>query len=137
MLSKGPESAWRRLAPSTGNTRHVSTATRRWSGAGHSPDALRHLAFTPSLDERSVGVTNSTVTSIPPSNVQAHNSQSLSPASLRLAGKHLLYTKQHLRRPGVPARLLYFPDENHWVLKPANSIQWHNEVMGWINRWTC
>ncbi len=40
-----------------------------------------------------------------------------------------------LRRLGVPARLLYFPDENHWVLKPANSIQWHNEVMGWLNKW--
>jgi dipeptidyl aminopeptidase/acylaminoacyl peptidase len=41
-----------------------------------------------------------------------------------------------LRRRGVPARLLYFPDENHWVLKPQNSIQWHNEVMGWLTRWT-
>ncbi len=41
-----------------------------------------------------------------------------------------------LRRQGVPARLLYFPDENHWVLSPNNSIQWHDEVMGWITRWT-
>jgi len=41
-----------------------------------------------------------------------------------------------LRRQGVPARLLYFPDENHWVLKPQNSIQWHDEVMGWLTRWT-
>jgi dipeptidyl aminopeptidase/acylaminoacyl peptidase len=28
-----------------------------------------------------------------------------------------------------------FPDENHWVLKPQNSIQWYNEVFGWMNRW--
>ena len=41
-----------------------------------------------------------------------------------------------LRRQGVPARLLYYPDENHWVLSPNNSIQWHNEVMAWITRWT-
>ena len=40
-----------------------------------------------------------------------------------------------LRRQGVPARLLYFTDENHWVLKPQNSIQWHEEVMAWLTRW--
>ena len=46
-----------------------------------------------------------------------------------------LSTFTALRRQGVPARLLYFPDENHWVLKPQNSIQWHEEVMGWLTRW--
>jgi dipeptidyl aminopeptidase/acylaminoacyl peptidase len=40
-----------------------------------------------------------------------------------------------LRRQGVPARFLHFPDENHWVLKPSNSIQWHEEVMGWLRKW--
>ena len=40
-----------------------------------------------------------------------------------------------LKRKGVPARLIYFPDENHWVLKPQNSIQWHDEVMGWLTKW--
>lgn len=40
-----------------------------------------------------------------------------------------------LRRLGVPARLLYYPDENHWVLKPRNSIQWHEEVMSWLKKW--
>lgn len=47
-----------------------------------------------------------------------------------------LSTFTALRRQGVPARLLYFPDENHWVLKPRNSIQWHDEVMDWLTRWT-
>ena len=47
-----------------------------------------------------------------------------------------LSTFTALRRVGVPARLLYYPDENHWVLKPRNSIQWHEEVMGWLTRWT-
>ncbi len=41
-----------------------------------------------------------------------------------------------LRRQGVPARLLVFPDENHWVLKPANSVRWYDEVVGWLDRWT-
>ena len=40
-----------------------------------------------------------------------------------------------LKAKGVPARLVYFPDENHWVLKPANSLLWYREVLGWIKRW--
>jgi len=40
------------------------------------------------------------------------------------------------QRLGVPSELLYFPDENHWVLKPQNSIQWHETVLRWIDRWT-
>ncbi len=40
------------------------------------------------------------------------------------------------QRLGVPSELLYFPDENHWVLKPQNSIQWHETVLGWLDRWT-
>jgi len=39
-----------------------------------------------------------------------------------------------LQRRGIESRLLYFPDENHWVLKPANSVQWHAEVLGWLDR---
>jgi dipeptidyl aminopeptidase/acylaminoacyl peptidase len=41
-----------------------------------------------------------------------------------------------LRRQGVPSRLVLFPDENHWVLKPANSVRWHEEVLGWLDRWS-
>jgi len=41
-----------------------------------------------------------------------------------------------LQRQGVPSRLLYFPDENHWVLKPENSILWHDTVLEWLARWT-
>jgi dipeptidyl aminopeptidase/acylaminoacyl peptidase len=36
---------------------------------------------------------------------------------------------------GVPARLVYFPDENHWILKPQNSRLWYAEVLGWLARW--
>lgn len=41
-----------------------------------------------------------------------------------------------LQRRGIPSRLLFFPNENHWVLKPANSIQWHQEVLKWLGEWT-
>ena len=39
-----------------------------------------------------------------------------------------------LRRRGVPARLLYFPDEGHWVLKPANAMVWWETVYEWMDR---
>ncbi len=40
-----------------------------------------------------------------------------------------------LKAKGVPARLVYFPDENHWVLKARNSILWYAEVHAWLARW--
>ncbi len=40
-----------------------------------------------------------------------------------------------LQRRGIPSQFLYFPDENHWVLRPQNSIQWHETVLGWLDRW--
>jgi dipeptidyl aminopeptidase/acylaminoacyl peptidase len=40
-----------------------------------------------------------------------------------------------LQRRGIPSRLLIYPDENHWVLKPKNSIQWYDEVFAWEKRW--
>ena len=39
-----------------------------------------------------------------------------------------------LQRKGIPSKLLVFPDENHWVLKPKNSIQWYDNVFGRMNR---
>jgi dipeptidyl aminopeptidase/acylaminoacyl peptidase len=46
-----------------------------------------------------------------------------------------LATFNALQRLGVPSKLLYFPDENHWVLKPANCILWHETVIGWLEQW--
>ena len=40
-----------------------------------------------------------------------------------------------LQIQGVPSKLLTFPDEGHWVLKPGNSCLWHNVVMDWLHRW--
>ena len=39
------------------------------------------------------------------------------------------------QRKGVPSRLVYFPDENHWVLKPQNSVEWYREVEAWMKTW--
>ena len=41
-----------------------------------------------------------------------------------------------LQRKGIPSKFLYFPDENHWVLKPQNSIVWHDTVHAWLDQWT-
>ncbi len=40
-----------------------------------------------------------------------------------------------LQRLGIPSRFLYFPDENHWVVKPKNSILWHETVLAWLDQW--
>lgn len=40
-----------------------------------------------------------------------------------------------LKAKGVDARLVYYPDENHWILKPANSIHWYGEVLAWLERY--
>ena len=40
-----------------------------------------------------------------------------------------------LQRRGIESRFLYFPDENHWVLKPHNSVHWHEQVNAWLHRY--
>jgi dipeptidyl aminopeptidase/acylaminoacyl peptidase len=40
-----------------------------------------------------------------------------------------------LQRLGVPSRMLYFPDEGHWVLKPQNSQLWYQTVNDWVDQW--
>jgi dipeptidyl aminopeptidase/acylaminoacyl peptidase len=39
-----------------------------------------------------------------------------------------------LQRMGIPSRMINFPDEGHWVLKPRNSRYWHEEVFGWLKK---
>ena len=39
-----------------------------------------------------------------------------------------------LQEQGVESKLLVFPDENHWILKPKNSIQWHRTVFDWVGK---
>ena len=40
-----------------------------------------------------------------------------------------------LQKRGVPSRLVYYPDENHWILKPQNSVFWYSQVRDWIERY--
>lgn len=46
---------------------------------------------------------------------------------------HQLFTT--LQRLGVPSRFINFPDEGHWVSKPANSRYWHNEIFAWLQQY--
>jgi dipeptidyl aminopeptidase/acylaminoacyl peptidase len=39
-----------------------------------------------------------------------------------------------LQKMNVPSRMLYFPDEGHWVLKPQNSELWYKTVLSWLNQ---
>lgn len=43
------------------------------------------------------------------------------------------FTAAKLR--GIPAKMLYFPDENHWVLRPQNGILWQREFFAWLDKW--
>lgn len=36
---------------------------------------------------------------------------------------------------GIPSRLLIYPEEGHWVLKPQNGVLWHREFFGWLDKW--
>ena len=53
----------------------------------------------------------------------------------RIPTAQSLSTFTALQRRGIESRLVVFPDENHWVLKPANSRQWHTEVFGWLDKY--
>jgi dipeptidyl aminopeptidase/acylaminoacyl peptidase len=53
----------------------------------------------------------------------------------RIADSQGIGTFNALQRMGIPSKLLYFPDENHWVLAPHNSVLWHETVIGWLDQW--
>jgi dipeptidyl aminopeptidase/acylaminoacyl peptidase len=54
----------------------------------------------------------------------------------RIPETHAFGAFTALQRRGIPSRFIEFPDENHWVLKPLNSKLWHEEVLGWLDRFT-
>lgn len=47
-----------------------------------------------------------------------------------------LSTFTALQRRGIESRLLYFPDENHWIQKPANAVLWYDTVIDWLDQHT-
>ena len=53
----------------------------------------------------------------------------------RLVDAEGIATFTALQRRGIPSRFLYFPDENHWVLKAKNSIVWHDTIISWLDQW--
>ncbi|KAI9038621.1 dipeptidyl peptidase DppV [Aspergillus affinis] len=54
----------------------------------------------------------------------------------RLAVSEGLALFNVLQERGVPSRFLNFPDENHWVVNQENSLVWHQQVLGWLNRYS-
>jgi dipeptidyl aminopeptidase/acylaminoacyl peptidase len=55
---------------------------------------------------------------------------------LRVPVNHGFELFHALQQRGVPTRIVYFSDENHWVLKPANSLVWYREVKDWLDKYT-
>jgi hypothetical protein len=51
---------------------------------------------------------------------------------LRVPVNHSIELFNTLQKRGVPSKLVYFPDENHWVLKPQNSLFWYQTVRDWV-----
>ena len=51
----------------------------------------------------------------------------------RIPTTQSLGTFTALQRQGIESKILIFPDENHWVLKPANSVLWHHTVLDWLD----
>lgn len=47
-----------------------------------------------------------------------------------------LATFSALQRQNIPSRFVHVPDENHWVLKPRNFVDWQREILDWTARWT-
>jgi dipeptidyl aminopeptidase/acylaminoacyl peptidase len=45
-----------------------------------------------------------------------------------------LFTALQLQK--VPSKLLLFPDEGHWVMKPQNTVLWYSQFLDWIGEWT-
>ncbi|MBV9443960.1 MAG: prolyl oligopeptidase family serine peptidase, partial [Acidobacteriaceae bacterium] len=41
-----------------------------------------------------------------------------------------------LQESKIPSKLIQFPDEGHWILKPQNSQFWYSTVLDWLNEWT-
>ena len=41
-----------------------------------------------------------------------------------------------LKSQKVPSKLVLFPDEGHWVLKPQNTLLWYSQFLDWIGQWT-
>ncbi|HVF59237.1 MAG TPA: prolyl oligopeptidase family serine peptidase, partial [Thermoanaerobaculia bacterium] len=53
----------------------------------------------------------------------------------RIPETHGIAVFTALQRRGIPSQLLHLPNENHWVLKPANYAYWQGTILAWLDRW--
>ena len=53
----------------------------------------------------------------------------------RVPVNHGLELFNVLQNRGVPSKLVYFPDENHWILKPQNSLFWYETKRQWLEKY--
>ncbi len=53
----------------------------------------------------------------------------------RILGSQGMQAFNAAKLRGVDARMVIFPDENHWILKPQNSVLWQRELIGWLDKW--
>jgi dipeptidyl aminopeptidase/acylaminoacyl peptidase len=54
---------------------------------------------------------------------------------MRVPVNHGIELFNTLQKRGVPSKLIYFPDENHWILKPQNSLFWYKSVREWVEKY--
>jgi dipeptidyl aminopeptidase/acylaminoacyl peptidase len=54
---------------------------------------------------------------------------------LRVPVNHGIELFNTLQKRGVPSKFVYFPDENHWILQPQNSLFWYKTVREWVERY--
>ena len=53
----------------------------------------------------------------------------------RILANHAMAAFDAAKMRGVPAQLLIYPDENHWVLKPQNGVLWQRTFFSWLDKW--
>lgn len=56
-------------------------------------------------------------------------------ADLRVPVNHGIELFNTLQKRGVPSKFVYYPDENHWILKPQNSLFWYKTVREWVEKY--
>jgi len=54
---------------------------------------------------------------------------------LRVPVNHGIELFHTLQRRGIPSKFVYYPDENHWILKPQNSLFWYSTVREWVEQY--
>jgi len=97
------------------------------TGADYGADTARFYNFWDKPEEFARNSPHTSAASFSTPTLIIHNQQ-----DLRVPVNHGVELFNTLQRRGVPSKLVYFPDENHWVLKPQNSLFWYQVVRDWV-----